>query len=176
LRSTARNTKSWICRLSRKRTSSFCGCAFTSTSDGIDVEIQHVRGLAAAVQHVAIAEAHRVHQQAISHRAAVDEPELHVARGNAPPRVRPIHPCRPHGARGMIERERTADELVADDAREPRGFIASRDARRVQQRARTRAQPERDVVADSASRSTSRTMWPCSVTSHAQDLRRAGRL
>ena len=122
LRSTARNTKSWICRLSRKRTSSFCGCAFTSTSVGIDVEVQHVRGLPPGIQHVAIAEPHGVHEQPVAHRAAVDEPELQVATWRAPPTARRSSRDRRTGPARMLERDARARRTPAPTMRaEPRG-------------------------------------------------------
>jgi len=44
----------------------------------IECQMQHVAGMAAVVEHIAEAQPDRIAQQAVAHRAAVDEPELHI--------------------------------------------------------------------------------------------------
>ena len=78
----------------------------------IERQIQHVGGMAAVVQHVAVGEAHRVHEQPVAHRAAVDEPELLVrlrarARRQADP-SREHHAARPTRAAAARRRQTRA--------------------------------------------------------------------
>ena len=80
-RLSAWNTNWCMAPESRKRTSLLAGCTFTSTSARIDLEEEHVGGLAIAVQHVGVGLAHRVRDDPVAHEAAVDEEVLRVARG-----------------------------------------------------------------------------------------------
>ena len=78
----------------------------------IDVQVQHVRRLSARIQHVAKAQPHGIHEQAVAHRAAVDEPELQV-RGGARRRRRADPAGDAHRPGGMVQLQRLRGEFAA---------------------------------------------------------------
>ena len=77
----------------------------------------------------------------------------------------------------MIDLERAFDEFAADDARQARRGAAAAASAGASNKVREPVRSRKATSSrDSASRSSRRTMWPCSVTSLRRNLRRAGRL
>ena len=83
----------------------------------IEGQIQHIRRIAAVIQHIAIAEAYRIHQQPVAHAAPVDEPELLVRLRRARRWASPSQPPSPNRTCRMLERQRLLQEVVAEMAR-----------------------------------------------------------
>ena len=85
----------------------------------IEGQVQHVARVPPVIQHVAIGESHGVHQQAVTHTASVDEPELLVrlcarARWQACPTGQHHRPGR------VAHRDRRRREVLPHDFLEPR--------------------------------------------------------
>ena len=113
----------------------------------IERQIQHVGGMAPVVEHVAVGEAHRVHEQPIAHRAAVDEPEL-LVRLRARAR-RQADPSREHERPGRLaQRQRGGGKLARHDRLDARELARSLgDRRGIEQHARPVPQSEAHVEA-----------------------------
>ncbi len=99
-------------------------------------------------QHIAIAEAHGIHQQPIAHIAAIHKPKLLVrrtARGGrqSEPPTHPDGPC------GMLEGQRLLQEIVANDGAHPRldRLQCRIDGRRIERHPLAIAQSKTDIRA-----------------------------
>ena len=103
----------------------------------VERQIQHVRRMAAAIEHIAIRDAHGVHQQPVAHAAAVHEPELLIgcAREAVGSPTQPSIANRPrlvthrHGAREEFLAEHGCDARIAAEHRRcatPRAHRAAR--------------------------------------------------
>ena len=114
----------------------------------IDLEVQHVSGMALVVQHVLVGLPDRVREQAVAHVASVHEDVLRFARragvlGRADAAVEADRP------RGFVERQRRALKFGAEDARDA---LARRLRFQVPARAAVVLERERGVAAARARR------------------------
>ena len=113
----------------------------------IERQMQHVGGVPAVVEHVAVAEPYGACEQLVAHAPAVDEPELLVglrARGG-----RQGYPTRElHRAGGVVDGNEARDELLSQHLGEAllaRGLARRR--RRIEQDALAASKTERDIRA-----------------------------
>ena len=81
---------------------------------GIEFQIQHIRRMTAMEQHVRVAAARRVHEQAIAHRASVDGQNCRSVWPRANGRLR--DPAgQPQPGRRVLDVERDSQKLAAAD-------------------------------------------------------------
>ena len=120
---------------------------------GIDVEelriesqIEHIRGMAPVIEHVAERQTHCVAQQPVAHATAIHEPELLIrlsARGG-----RKRDPAaQTHRARDAAQRHRPRQKFSAEHRIEARLLARGVDRGRVKHTALTVPQPKADVEA-----------------------------
>ena len=113
----------------------------------VDLEIQHVCGLAPVKEHVAIGEAHRACDQLVAQRPAVQEEMLLIGLA-ARVRGKPEPAREPHTRAIVIEPHRLRDEVLAEYRRDTRIALAIRNRRRViRKQALAAAEPECNVEA-----------------------------
>src|SRR4051812_12899147 len=99
----------------------------------------------AAIEHIAITDAHGIHEQAVAHGAAVYEPELLIrlgARNGRQPdpsgnRNRPGRMMNRHRAREELVTEHAANARIAGASGDVEHFAAFDGRRRVEQHSRT---------------------------------------
>src|SRR5262249_48643934 len=106
----------------------------------IEREIENIGSMTAAVEHIAIGEAHRVHQQPVAYIAVVDEPELLVrlrARGG-----RQTYPTGDVDRTGrVIHRHAPRRELFTQNFPEAHDLLTFGYGRGVENQARPITQP-----------------------------------